>query len=56
MCCFFVFFVLARVLITVGVGWPNHLAVFAVCISVSECVTIELVSVRHQHGHWLCYI
>ena len=30
---------LARVLIAVGIAWPNQLAVFAMRISVSQCVT-----------------
>ena len=37
------------------IAWPKNLAVFAVCISVSQFLTAELVSLgRHRHRHWLC--
>ena len=34
----------ARLAIAVGIAWPNHLAVFAICASVSQFVTSKLVS------------
>ena len=50
--CFF-----ARVLIPVGIAWPAQSpCCIAMCLSVSYFVTTELVSVRHQHGHWLCWM
>ena len=43
----------ARVLIAVGISWPNHLAVFAMRFSVSfvVCDHMPRLSMRHQHGH-----
>ena len=50
---------LAGVLIAVGIAWPNRLAVFAICISVSQFVTSERARLSRriqQHGHWLCWM
>ena len=40
----------AFVFVAVGIAWPNHLAVFAMCISVLKVVTTELVSLRGGIG------
>ena len=33
----------ALVFVVVGIAWPNHLAGFATCISVSKLATTELI-------------
>ena len=49
-----IFLCFAGVLIAVDIAWRNHLAVFAICISVFVvCEHRARLSMRYQHGHWL---
>ena len=52
--CVVLFF--ARVLIAVDIAWPNRLAVFAMYFCLVVCGPRARLSVRHQHGRWLCWM
>ena len=41
---------LVRVLVAVGIAWPNSLAAFAMCISASLFATAELVSLLYYEA------